>query len=178
MLSPSDGNSPLKTLGLTKTSCFSSTYDPDQCQSGRAILRPPPRESTFLGLVDQEFSPTADTETALSIPWFAAIQGIKRKQNVAGLAPKGCFISAEAIDRVVSQIGETQKATRELSGGIDGRFDRFRRGAGGGFCSVRDVRRSGVAVETDRLGPAEQRIDNLARCRVNLAGLPEPTQMT
>ena len=28
-----------------------------------------------------------------------------------------CFISAEAIERIVGQIGETQKATRELSGG-------------------------------------------------------------
>jgi hypothetical protein len=36
------------------------------------------------------------------------------------LAPKGCFIAAEAIERVVGQIGETQKATRELSGRMDG----------------------------------------------------------
>jgi hypothetical protein len=61
--------------------------------------------------------------------WFAAIQGIKRKQDLADLAPKDCFISAEAVERVVGQIGETQKATRELSGGIGGKFDRFRRGA-------------------------------------------------
>ena len=73
--------------------------------------------------------PTADTETAPSVLWFAAIQGIKRKQDLAVLAPKGCFISAEAVERVVGQIGETQKATRELSGGIGGKFDRFRRGA-------------------------------------------------
>jgi hypothetical protein len=59
--------------------------------------------------------------------WFAAI--IKRKQDLADLAPKGCFISAEAVERVVGQVGETQKATRELSGGIGGKFDRFRRGA-------------------------------------------------
>ena len=49
----------------------------------------------------------AEAETAPSIPWFAAIQGIKRKQDLAGLAPKGCFISAEAVERVVGQIGET-----------------------------------------------------------------------
>ena len=66
---------------------------------------------------------------APSIPWFAAIQDIKSKKDLAGLAPEGCFISAEAVERVVGQIGETQKATRELSGRIDIRFDRFRHGA-------------------------------------------------
>ena len=28
------------------------------------------------------------------------------------MAPKGCFISAEAVERVVGQIGETQEAAR------------------------------------------------------------------
>ena len=37
----------------------------------------------------------------------------------AGLAPKGCFISTEAIEREVGQISETQKATRKVSSGID-----------------------------------------------------------
>jgi hypothetical protein len=58
------------------------------------------------------------------------------------LAPKGCCISAEAVERIIGQIGETQKATGELNGGNDGKFDRSRRGAGEGFCSVRDGRRS------------------------------------
>ena len=40
--------------------------------------------------------------------WFAAIQGIEREQDLAGLAPQGCFVSAEAIEREVGQIGETQ----------------------------------------------------------------------
>ena len=44
----------------------------------------------------------------------AATQDIKCKQNLASLAPKGCFISAEAVEGAVRQIGETQKATREL----------------------------------------------------------------
>jgi hypothetical protein len=39
---------------------------------------------------------------------------------VAGLAPQGCFIAAEAIEREVGQIGETQKATREIGSGING----------------------------------------------------------
>jgi hypothetical protein len=31
--------------------------------------------------------------------WFAAIEGIESKQNLTGLAPKGCFVSAEAVER-------------------------------------------------------------------------------
>jgi len=41
--------------------------------------------------------------------WFAAIQGIERKKNLAGSAPTGSFVPAEAIERVVGQIGEAQK---------------------------------------------------------------------
>ena len=111
------------------------------------------------------------TETAPSILCFAAIQGVKRKQDLAGLAPKRCFISAEAIERVVGQIGETQKATRELSGRIDIRFDRFRHGAGHGCYSVRNAVRCRIVFETARVRPPEQRIDNFSRDRVNLAGL-------
>ena len=65
-------------------------------------------------------------DTAPSFLWFAAIQGIERKQDLADLAPKGCFISAEAVEREVGQIGKTQKATRELSGRIDGYRDSAR----------------------------------------------------
>ena len=50
-----------------------------------------------------------EMETAPSIPWFAATRDIKCEQNLAGLAPKGCFISAEPVERVVRQIGETQR---------------------------------------------------------------------
>src|SRR6476660_4334293 len=53
---------------------------------------------------------------APSIPWFAATQDIKCEQNLTGLVPKGCFISAEAVESSVRQIGETQKAARELNG--------------------------------------------------------------
>ena len=79
---------------------------------------------------------TADAETAPSFLRFAAIQGIECKQDLANVAPKGCFISTEAIERVVGQIGETQKATRELSVMIDGRVDKCRIGAGHGFRTV------------------------------------------
>src|ERR1700751_3035518 len=40
-------------------------------------------------------------EIAPSVLWFAAIQGIKRNQDLADLAPKDCFIAAEAVERVV-----------------------------------------------------------------------------
>ena len=65
-----------------------------------------------------------DTE-ACSFLWFAAIQGIKRKQDLTGLAPKGCLIAAQAIQREVGQIGKTQKATRELNARIERRSDRL-----------------------------------------------------
>jgi hypothetical protein len=34
--------------------------------------------------------------------WFAAIQEIKHKQDLADLAPKGCFIPAQPVERVVA----------------------------------------------------------------------------
>ena len=57
------------------------------------------------------------------IPWphtthsllrFAAIKHFKRKQDPAGLAPKGRFIAAEAIECEIGQVGQTQKAACEL----------------------------------------------------------------
>ena len=47
------------------------------------------RKLTFLGLIGWQFLPAAEAEAAPSIPWFAAIQGIKRKQDLAGLGAKG-----------------------------------------------------------------------------------------
>jgi hypothetical protein len=43
---------------------------------------------------------------------FAAIQVVEGKQDLADLAPQGDFISAEAIEHVVGQIGDAQKAMR------------------------------------------------------------------
>ena len=62
----------------------------------------------------------ADLEAAPSLLWFASTQGIERKHDPTDLAPQGCFIAAEAIEREVGQIGETQKATGEVSVGFDG----------------------------------------------------------
>ena len=78
-----------------------------------------------------------DMDTAPSFLRFAAIQGIERKQGLANLAPEGRFISAEAVERVVGQIGEAQKATREFGGRIDGRVDRRRFRAKRGFVCLR-----------------------------------------
>ena len=75
---------------------------------------------------------------APSILWFAALQSVKGKQDLADLAPEDGFISAEPIEREVGQIGEAQKATREVGGGID----RFRPGTRHGFCSSYDAVRS------------------------------------
>jgi len=89
-----------------------------QCLIRRAINTVTP--------VGRRFLPVAVTETAPTLLWPATTQSIESKQNPPGLAPKSCFVSAEAIEREVGQIGETQKATREVSGAIDGRFDRNR----------------------------------------------------
>ena len=56
----------------------------------------------------------ADRETSPSFLWFAAIQGIERKERLADLAPQGCFIAAEAVECVIGQIGETQEAACQL----------------------------------------------------------------
>src|SRR5947209_1316546 len=92
--------------------------------------------------VEHQYLPRASADTLCQLPirkrrpllWFAAIQGVERKQDLASLAPEGCFIAAEAIKRGVGQIGETQKTTRELNGNIECRFNRFRAGAGHSCC--------------------------------------------
>ena len=55
------------------------------------------------------------------------------------MAPKRCFIPAEAIESEVGQIGQTQKATRELNGRIDSNSDEIRVGIRHGFRCVRDA---------------------------------------
>jgi hypothetical protein len=58
--------------------------------------------------------------------WFSAIQSIEGKERLAGLAPQGCFIATETIEREVGQISKTQEAACELDGMVDVRLDRFR----------------------------------------------------
>ena len=64
-----------------------------------------------------------------SILRLAAIQGIKREQDLTGLAPKNCFIPAQTVKRVTGQISQTQKATCKVDGGINA----YRTGWGFGF---------------------------------------------
>jgi hypothetical protein len=53
---------------------------------------------------------------AYSLLWFTPIQRIERKENPTGLTPKYGLISAEAIERRIRQIGQTQKAACGLDG--------------------------------------------------------------
>jgi hypothetical protein len=105
--------------------------------------------SIVVASIGRQVLPVTDTETAPSLLWFATIQCIESEQDPAGLAPQSCFISAEAVECEVGQIGETQKATREVSVGFNGRFDR----PWVGFCSVGDVVRR--RVDTGRISPPE-----------------------
>jgi hypothetical protein len=63
--------------------------------------------------------PTTGTETPSSLLWFTTIQGIESKQDLAGLAPKDCFIPAKPVERVAGQIGQAICAAaspREVKG--------------------------------------------------------------
>ena len=125
----------------------------------------------LLGVVDQKLLSAAETETAPSIPWFAAIQGFKSKKDLAGLAPKGGFVPAEAIERVVTQIGETQKATRELNGRIDSSLDGVLVGAVNVFSIVRATVQCWIGVvEAGRVSATEQGVDNLSLSLRELGG--------
>ena len=43
--------------------------------------------------------------TAHSLPWFTPIQSIEREEDPTGLTPKCGFVSAEAIESEIGQIG-------------------------------------------------------------------------
>ena len=98
--------------------------------------------SIVVAFIRRQVLPAADTETAPSLLWVATIQCIESKQDLAGLAPKDCFIPAKPVERVAGQIGQTQKATCEVGGGING----FRPRAGPGFRSVCDALRCSIGV--------------------------------
>jgi hypothetical protein len=76
--------------------------------------------SIVVACIGQQFLPTIGTETPSSLLWFTTIQGIESKQDLAGLAPKDCFIPAKPVERVAGQIGQAQKATCEVDGGSTG----------------------------------------------------------
>ncbi len=99
--------------------------------------------------------PAIAKETARSLLRFAVIQSIEGKQELTDLAPQRCFITAEAVEHEVRQVGETQKATREVDGRINGRFDEFRPGAGYRFCCVRDAVRCWIRDTTERVSASQ-----------------------
>jgi hypothetical protein len=57
--------------------------------------------------IGRQFSPAAEMELAPSFLWLTTVQCIERKQDLACLAPKNCFIAAEAVERAAGQMGET-----------------------------------------------------------------------
>ena len=61
--------------------------------------------SIVVASIGRQVLPATDTGTAPSLLRFTAIQYIESKQDLAGLAPQRCFISAETIEREVGQIG-------------------------------------------------------------------------
>ena len=114
-----------------------------------------PLGSIVVACMSRQFVPATDTGTAPSILWFATIQCVEGKKDLADLAPKDRFIPAEPVEREVGQIGEAQKATREVGGGIN----RFWLGAGYGFRSRCDAVRSSIGVGIVRVSPSEHRVD-------------------
>jgi hypothetical protein len=115
----------------------------------------------------------AGTKTTPSILRLATIQCIESKQDLAGLAPKDCFILAKPVERVAWQIGQTQKATCEVGGGING----LRPRAGPGFRSVCDAVRCLIGVGVNRIKLSEPCVDNFLRFWLSLASPPELTQI-
>jgi hypothetical protein len=56
--------------------------------------------SIVVASVGRQILPAPDTEAAPSLLWFATTQCIESKQDLAGLAPKGCFIPAKPVERI------------------------------------------------------------------------------
>ena len=58
-----------------------------------------PGGSIVVTSVGRPVLPATGTETAPSLVWFATIHCIESKQDLAGLAPKDCFIPAKPVER-------------------------------------------------------------------------------
>ena len=65
-----------------------------------------------------------------SFLWFAAIQGVECKERLAHLTPQGCFVATKTIEREIGQIGQAQKAARNVDGWITRTGGRSSIGAG------------------------------------------------
>ena len=115
--------------------------------------------------------PAAEVEMATSVLRSSSAQCIERKHDLASLTPKNGFVSAKPVERIAWQIGETQKATRE----VGARIGRIWRGAGCGPPPACQVVRCAIAV--GRVSPSEQRVERLTRLCLSLAALPEFQQL-
>jgi hypothetical protein len=73
----------------------------------------------------RDFRTLAETGTATSLLWFPTIQRIKREQDPAYLALHGCFVSAQAIERKIGQIGECEGRPRKREVKIQTRAERI-----------------------------------------------------
>ena len=140
--------------GFAKTNPIFVIHD---LLSPPVALRGDGRNSIVVATVGRPFLPATETETAPSILWLAPIQCVEGKQDLADLAPKGCFIPAKPIEREVGQIGEAQKAAGEVSGA-----GRFRLGAGHGFRSSCDAMRGSIGLGIDRVCRCEHRVDDFS----------------
>jgi len=91
--------------------------------------------------------------TAPSFLWFTAIQSIEGEERLADLSPQGCFVAAEAVERAIGQIGETQEAVCELDGMRDVRLNRFRPQVDHFFRDIGHPSR--CRIDIDHVGAAE-----------------------
>jgi hypothetical protein len=115
----------------------------------------------------------ANRETVSSLLGLAAIEGIEREQDLIGLAPKDCFITAEPIEGEIGQIRYTQKALGELNSGTS----RFHRESGHRFQIIFAVGRNVMCVVAVRPRPVEHGVENVARMRQQFTGMPVAAQM-
>ena len=65
--------------------------------------------SILVALKCEELFGIADFEVAPSFLWFAAVQGIEGEERLADLAPEGCFIAAEAVERAMGRLARRKK---------------------------------------------------------------------
>ncbi len=126
------------------------TFDSEPCSAAPPYPSLPVHsKSATVALEGGQFLPTYARGTAPSFLWFAAIQSIERKKDSADLAREGCFIAAEAVERVIGQIGQTQEAACEIECMMDVRPDRFQPRAEHGFCCTGRAFRCQIAIEID-----------------------------
>ena len=69
-------------------------------------------------LVNGSLVPIAEEEMATSVLRSLSAQCIERNHGLASLTPKDGFVPAKPVERMAWQIGETQKATREVGARI------------------------------------------------------------